>query len=69
MAAFAKKIKGQLSQRIQNELASRRRARRDAVRDTFATRLLNAMDIVLSPEKKEAVLSKAEELKDEEIAA
>jgi len=61
---FAKKIKGGLSQKIQNELRKRRKARaeqpeRPSEQDAFIKGLLRAMDDVLSPAEKQEIIRRA----------
>lgn len=66
-ATSAKRIKGRLSQRIQNELARRKRARIESnahqQREGKLHFLLEAMNQVLTPEQKEKVLDLWRELK------
>lgn len=66
-AILARKLKGQLSQAIQKEFGRRRDLRKEQNRRDFAdslpTRLLLAMDMVLSPDQKKMVLDQAEMLK------
>ena len=63
-ATFAKRIKGQLSQKVQNELGKRRRERRDApVRlsehEAFIKALLKVMDDFVLPVEKTEIIAKA----------
>ena len=63
-ATFAKKIKGQLSQKIQNELRKRRRERgtspqRFTDQDAFIRAILKVMDDILLPAEKKEILAKA----------
>ncbi|MBN1326244.1 hypothetical protein JW977_04700 [Candidatus Falkowbacteria bacterium] len=59
-ASAAKKIKGQLSQRIQNELSRRKKVRREKNRQQSEKEgvrsLLRAINLVLTPEQKKKVL-------------
>ena len=69
-ATMAKRIKGQLSQRIQNELSRQRResfrANHQGELETRIRSVIAALHIVLTPEQKNAVLLKARELQHEE---
>jgi ubiquitin len=68
-ATMAKKMKGQLSQRIQTALSKKKAEQKEKNRreneQTFEKRLLKAMDMVLEPEVKEQVLEKARNLVEE----
>ena len=63
-ATFAKKVKGQLSQKIQNEMRKRRKDRGEGSKnfseqDAFIRALLRVMDDLLLPAEKKEILAKA----------
>lgn len=66
-ATFAKKSKGQLSQRIQNEISRQRRERTGKFsanwQDAMIKALLEAMDELLLPAEKQEILSRARVLR------
>lgn len=70
-ATIAKKMKGQLSQKICAALGKKRdekkKRNRQEDEQSFKKRLLKAMDIVLEPEVKEQVLEQARDLLQEYV--
>jgi len=61
-ATIAKKIKGQLSQRIQAALGRKKSERKEKHRENFAEKLLEAMDSLIEPEAKREIVYLARDL-------